>query len=572
MAERRWFKFLILLAAAFFQLAMLSPKQTLLRAEKFKKSKVETVTTEGELDVEVFSPRNFSDNDIPAPLRFLRARENTNDLIQDPTYFGSAEIDLRSLGPYEPKRGTVFYVPYIPIPEEDFSEFLVGSNLSKELKRVLYFTYENQNYVRFFIHPSRTSSYQDLIDHYGIVRDEYVGFLGGSPRSIYTFHPTDKTIRPFQVKASLHFRVNDDLKINYPSKAARSHGVNEFMAAISNYNKNKYNFDFLPESLQLLPRGKGAAVIYREIPEELLASDERVMVPGYFLSSHGPAGEPPLIKTMLKNYRTIEKKIEMAVEVLRPLIRLNVFLMFEEGLKGELHEQNVYFELDEKNLPTGKLLIKDLDSFRVDIELRLRKNKPIDALAELFKPFVYIKFAKASGWGGFGGPIFDQISHEYISHTFGYSFCWVIKCTKKQLKLMYDTINQVAAEEIESITGRPVPQNKIGRPISSWVANVAVEHREHLNTNAPGRPLEEADLKVQKLLLAEYRTLQKLKRTSATLADIDSPNTYFIFHERQNIIEARYIDSRTKKDRSIGFAALRTKKKSNRCQKILEAG
>jgi hypothetical protein len=548
-------RLLIISVVAFWQLALLNPQQTFIRAKKGRDIAPEIVVTDAGLAVEVLLPQNFSERDIPKALRELRRRENTNDLIQDPTEFGG-EIKLDALGPYEPKKGVVFYVPYIPLPTKQLGEYLVGSNMSDELRKALIFEHNGVEYVRFFIHPSRTSSYQDLIDKHGIVRDEFLGFLGGSPRSIYTFHPTDSRLRPFQVKASLHFRVNDDLKINIPSKAARSHAVNEFFASISDEIKDEYGFDFLPESLQLLPKGKAAATFYREIPNELLDYKNFNYVPGYYLSSHGAQGQPPILTQILKKYATKHQKIKAAAELLRSLLRLNVYLMFEEGLKGELHEQNVYFELDDKNRLTGRLLLKDLDSFRTDIELRLRKDKSIDVLRYIYKPFVYAKFNKASGWSTRTSeePLFDQISVvSYISHTFGFSFCQVLECTKRQLNMMFDLINHITAEEIENLTGEEIPNHQIGRPKDFWLSRLAEHNRDELNEAPPALTRVEKTKAVQHLLRQKYRDLQKKKRTSATLANLYSPNVYFVFHHEDGVIEARHINPHTKIDRSVGF-------------------
>src|SRR6185295_16368140 len=91
-----------------------------------------------------------------------------------------------------------------------------------------------------------------------------------------------------------------------------------------------------------------------------------------------------------------------APELVRPFMRANAYLQFVERMEGEPHEQNVIFELI-RGRNFGKTWFKDLDSYRVDTEARIRQGLPVDALSRIFKPFIYSKFSKASGWGAAGG-------------------------------------------------------------------------------------------------------------------------------------------------------------------------
>ena len=552
-----WKSFGLIVVLALMTTGFGRPETTLRRAERGKETVPEINQTEGELPVEL-PIQELDGKDIPRSLRPIIEAENTNGLFADPREF-DAKIELNPLGVYEPIRGKVFAVPYIPVPSDEFIEKLEGSNLSPELRRVLFFKHKGQDYVRYFLHPSRTEAYQELIDRHGIVRNEFFGFLGGSPRSIYVWDPQRPEVKPFQVKTSLHWLVNGDLKINNTNRIARSYLVNAFFDSIPAEKKREFNFELIPESLQLIPEDKWAGTMYREIPDEFLSPKSgKSYVPGFFLTGRakGAAGdEKPLLLDLVRGRRD---RVEAAVEVLRPLLRLSAYLMFEEGLKGELHEQNVYFELDKEGKPTGKLYVKDLDSFRVDMELRLRQGKSLEALKEVYKPFVYGKFAKAAGFGSSKVP-FDQVAYSsFIRHTFGYSFCRVLRCSPEQEKKMFQLMDLAMAEEVSRITKIEISEGFIRKFSKSWLNEVAQKHKAKLRRDLGYETLgaELRDPEVQKVLRTEYLRLREKRRNSATIGNLDSDGAYFVLHG--DIIEARFRYPPRGTDRTMGFTALET--------------
>ncbi|MFN7454100.1 MAG: hypothetical protein ACK5RO_05510 [Pseudobdellovibrionaceae bacterium] len=564
--SQRW----ILIALAYWQVAVASPEATLQRAEQGRKVKPQIHQKQGELAVEIL-PDQIEIHDAPRGLQNLFVWENTNDRIQDPVTFGGA-INLAPLGPYDPLRREVFYVPYIPIPVTEMRELHFGKNLSQDVQKILFFERGGVKYHRFFIHPSRTASYQDYVKKYGIVRDEFAGFLGGSPRSIYVWNLESPESRIFQVKTSLHWEVNGDLKINQPHKVHRSFFVNDAFSQISREELKKYNLDFLPESLQAMPRG--AATMVREIPKEFLDSRGRKYVPGYYLVSHREENGqklPPLLLELVEEQ--LRRNPEMtqdqaAAEILRPVLRTAAFLMFKKGLKGELHEQNIYFELDSNNRPTGKLYVKDLDSFRVDLEVRQREGFKLEAIEKVFKPFVYLKFSQAANWGEKEWASFDQDAYEdMIKKTFGYSFCKVLGCDAARRLELYRQMDFVLADEISRVTGLDVNVPKSLRTEVPWVSGVTSKYRDYLGSSSnlksfselPGRQRMFTEA-AQATLAQEFARLRGAKRTSSVIGSLDSSRTYFVMYE--NMIEARYQATANDPDRAIGFAAFDEKSSS----------
>ncbi|OFZ19831.1 MAG: hypothetical protein A2Z20_09020 [Bdellovibrionales bacterium RBG_16_40_8] len=512
----------------------------------------------------------------------MRAILNTNARLQEVNTFGTSKIDLSILGPYDPIQGKIFYIPYVPIPINAFFEFFHDKNMSPDLEKFIFFQYNGVEFAKYFIHPSRTANYHKLIEKYGIVRGEIPGFLAGSPRSFIVWDPNKPKLQPFVVKTSLHFKVNDDLKLNIPNKLHRSHYVNSVMNSISQKIRDKYQFDFLPESAQMMPQEMRAATFYRELTDDYFR-DDKIIVPGYYLSSARTHGRQAAIAEILDSSQNI---VEDAAEMLRPLLRTSTLLMFEEGLKGELHEQNVDIEVElvakssgkkPKNTfeystthwgkLTGKIIIKDLDSFRVDSELRIRKEKTISGLRDAFKPFIYTKFTRASGWSDADAPLFNQEAFDaYIVDTFGYSFSQALALNKKDAEKFYRKLNEIMAEEVSNIIGRDIKYPHAISRRESWLDDIAREEKQIADEKVNRLLIDKTLLnnELQNILRQEYSRLRSIRRSTALHGSLNNEKTYFILH--RDVIEAREFDNDTQTDVAIGFAALESKKQPGQMQ------
>jgi hypothetical protein len=536
--------------------AISTPAETLKRAEAGRKVEPEWVPTVGNKGVEVLRSR-LRVADIPRALKKLRRLEQLNSRIQDKTEFGG-EMDMSILGPYDPLKAWVFHLPYIPIPAEGFSEYLVAENLPPELKRVLFFRHQGVEYARFFIHPSKTSAYEDLIEKYGIVRDEFAAFPGASPRSLYVWDPSDPDVVPFVAKVSLHYVIEDSLRINPPQKAARAFFVNDLFSRIPQEVRDQYSFDFMAEPVELLPKGKATATIYRALPPAFLDTS-RNLIFGFNLSSKFPKGStPPILTGLLEGERD---QPAAAAELLRPFLRALAYLQLIQRMEGEPHEQNVIFEM--KRGKIAYIWFKDLDSFRVDVEARIRQGLPVDALSRIFKPFVHAKFSKASGWGAAEGVTWDQVAYNtYVKRTFGHSFCQVLGCDQGEAARMERVFDRIMAEEASRITGLPVNPRTLGATSEEFPSGlnlVANLFRKILNESVHYDQLSEfwKTPSAQRALREQFLALRndRSRRASALLAAADSENVYYRLHGA-SIIEARWIDPDTLAEEAVGFASL----------------
>ena len=87
----------------------------------------------------------------------------------------------------------------------------------------------------------------------------------------------------------------------------------------------------------------------------------------------------------------------MTKGLIEPLVRTYIHLGMEHGLQGELHTQNFLLEVNNKGIPTGKIMVKDLDGFRMDLDVRIRNNRSIKYLNHFKNPFEWAKHSATQG-------------------------------------------------------------------------------------------------------------------------------------------------------------------------------
>ena len=119
--------------------------------------------------------------------------------------------------------------------------------------------------------------------------------------------------------------------------------------------------------------------------------------------------ETPKIIDLI-NKSGLPAKTYIDQHILKPLIETYAYLTFKHGIVGEPHLQNVSFESDENGNLTGRILLKDLDAFKPDIELRHILGLADTAFLRPDRPYKLLKMAKAEE--------FYRISYTwYVKHN-----------------------------------------------------------------------------------------------------------------------------------------------------------
>ncbi len=326
--------------------------------------------------------------------------------IRDRNYYKQFIIDqLDSLGPFSPGQGTVFWVPSIDIPASDSNWRYLSSlrEVSDEIRSVAMYTdSKGQNIIRMFLHPFTQDRphFKNLAAKFGGFKFEHQGVATASPRSFILWKtskswdgkspskldfPTNvKNI--FRAKPSL-FSINiDGSRINRAKKMVRASAVSYLFQNISSTNKRKFDFDFEAETLAAVPEKTDAGFIVRPVMPELVGSKTNVRVePAFSLLT------PERLNQLTKDSKNPLKLL--TEEVFQPVGRTFAYLFFQEGMIGEFNTQNFEFVVNDKGMPTGKLLIHDADAFRVNLQLRALNGRDVTSPALIEYPFFYLKEA-----------------------------------------------------------------------------------------------------------------------------------------------------------------------------------
>ena len=501
--------------------------------------------------------------------RLPRAFAEVMRLEKDANLHAQTSNDLRSLGVFAPAEFTTFRLPYIPIPESQMQFSHISSYATQDTQRLVRFEHNGQTFVRFFIHPNHVNAYADLIQRYGIVY-HYHAMTTSSPRSLIVMEPGNSD-KVHWVKVSIHREIDGSVRINTDKKARRAIIMSEAIQAVPQEVMRSYGVQFMLEPAAFQPPGKLASTIHRELAPDLLNPARNTRwIPAFILQNTGEHAVPGLnIRDMSR--LAGERPMDFVRErIIRPLLRSYLAMGIMEGLPGELHTQNFYYQLRKSGdgwLPTGQVMFKDNDGFRFDTEMAIRHGRPLRNFAHFPEPFVWGKFSNAIGTGAEGVPFLGSWYYKLIRNVNGFETlsAYLLRAVneidprsnldKDGIQRLFDT---VANEEALKLTGLSTPAEHMGFGKDKGLNYVLNRWRAYLaNTNAPevtGRLAEAQDL-----LAREFARLREAGRVSPMRRTLSQSTVYIPYKmtDGQLVIEARTSRTTTANpDPVIGFALM----------------
>jgi len=354
-------------------------------------------------------------NDIPnniSPWIYLEQVVNNRNMGSN---FQILPLDHSNLDArFDPMNRPVIKMGYLEIPVDESNSKVDNDGLSKRAKRVYFFKRGGKLYERMFIHPLMEHKYQAEIKQWGVpykddkgvtrYRVHYGDFaatLTASLRSWVTWNikNPEEWAGP---KTSLAVTVQTDRK-NDLDKLERAYAVSLIVRGIDPKILEKLGVDFLLEPMVQntfnIKDGKSYGNINRDYGDREMVhpNGKARYAPGFAITSAGPNGEAPLlIKMIEQSGMTAENFIYE--KMMGPLARINAYLTYQLGLIGELHQQNVLFELDEKGMLTGRVLIRDLDAFKPDLRMRIIRGLSAEEFLHAKRPYKLLKMGKAANY------------------------------------------------------------------------------------------------------------------------------------------------------------------------------
>ncbi|MBN2361357.1 MAG: hypothetical protein JXR83_18040 [Deltaproteobacteria bacterium] len=312
---------------------------------------------------------------IPARLApWLEIEQTVNERARDPRLF--AAIAVPGLPDrIDPLRRPIWQIEYLEIPRTEV--VLARCALPCAIRSGLFAGRGDRGRVRFFIHPWAREQHGLDAARYGLQRGDFWATPTASVRSLVVWSRRDPALY-FGLKLSLDVEIQRIRRLVKASKLARATALTAVFDAIPAEQRRRHGFDVLREPLTLrLPEQEHGTIVRQ------LAPHMQRLVPGFALFAERPGRRPPLALALAGPAIDAERLVHwMIEEIWTPLVRVGAHLMFGEGLIGDLHQQNVLFERASDGRLTGRLVLRDLDSFKTDLDLRFRRGRTLRPYAD----------------------------------------------------------------------------------------------------------------------------------------------------------------------------------------------
>lgn len=185
--------------------------------------------------------------------------------------------------------------------------------------------------VRVFLHPLMAERYALDVLEFGADTESFWATPTASPRSVVAWGERGQ---PFGLKLSLDVELLGLTRLVETSKLTRAVAVSQVLRGVR----------VLREPVAVRTEEKDFGLIYRALPRDVGA-----LTPGFALRLSFPLLHDRVFPALVRAFGT---------------------LAFGQGLIGDLHQQNVLFT------PRHRLVLRDLDSFKTDAELRRLRGFP----------------------------------------------------------------------------------------------------------------------------------------------------------------------------------------------------
>ena len=434
----------------------------------------------------------------------------------------------------DPMRSPMFWLPHVEIPIEE-ARVLQADRMKPETLSEIVVKRGGQSYVRWFVHPASTqsASFQAIMKRYP-VKVEYLAMPTSSPRSLVAWNPNaDGNF--IIVKASLDANVGELRRINPLDKGIRAVATTKALDQWYAEHGSGRAPPFMREPMVVFPPGREFGMIVREIPEGFPGSRGTRLVPGSSIVSSRPDGKPPLLVDMIR--KSGQPPMDYIGErIIAPFMRQYGEIVLKNGLVGEPHQQNVLLEIGRDGQLTGRMVFRDLDSYKVDVETRVRNGLGVRDFWPYPDPGVvgHGKLAKAREY-------YNDSYLEYVREDWAFMLNrglrkYFPEVTEKALHKAYDA--RFAAEAKKhlgiDVDPRNVDPNEV---MKEWRAKA-------------GEGVKPTAGVSQQMLAQEYKRLAFNRRVlSVSGKETPSAKTHeFVLHD--GAIEMR------RNGRTLGFALL----------------
>lgn len=230
--------------------------------------------------------------------------------------------------------------------------------------------------VPLLLHPQTPAAHRRLATAHG--HDVLPG-VWATPTSSYRSVLAWRGGRePVVLKLSIGAVIGRIRRVLREDQIARSVVMTAVFETIPPSHRAELGLDWFADVGGLVETHGGHGWLLRKLPRTVTDSDDRWLLPMFSAISPQGDGPPPLVDLIRRSGRPAT---EYVLETLiRPYVAALSYLLFVQGIQVEGHSQNLLLEMDERDDPTGRLVLRDFSDATVSIPLRVARRKPLPLL------------------------------------------------------------------------------------------------------------------------------------------------------------------------------------------------
>ncbi len=299
---------------------------------------------------------------------WLEREQILNQRVRDPRFF--ARVDDDRLGPrFDASAQPIFRLEAVPVP----TAAVQTRGVPGQPVRVS----SNRRTRHLPFHPFMREALGIDLTQRPAVDTGLWATPTSSPRTLVCWSSSRGPA--WCLKLPLDLELLNISRVLKRSKLERAVGVSRLLSQIRPERLRAFGVSFMrePGSAWVDDGGEAPAValITRELPPGMNA-----WWPGF--SVFAPNGDDPPELLRLAGTRHASRLVDTIEQRLwAPLTRAAAFLMLDQGVIPDLHQQNVLLRFDAR--ADTQVLVRDLDAFKTDLTLRRLRGLPMSAFDDL---------------------------------------------------------------------------------------------------------------------------------------------------------------------------------------------
>jgi hypothetical protein len=344
------------------------------------------------LSQKVFSNDSCVISDLPKPLQqFISDEQSFESLYVSPT-----QNLTRWDSPYAPSRKPSFSIKGCWLSQNQFD--VLGGKVFKDenssVVKQFFRVTERGNEVLFFVHPDQNSVEEYKKIGFDIASPDfscvsYCATPTSSNRSLVIWSTQPNSgFEPVMVKTSLNAVLGNYVKTVSEEEAVKSFTINKLLSqqkVVDREFRDRFRFFKEPLAFSLVPRkalgtnfDRGAGVVVREIPEEIISGELHVVTAFALYGDSVSKGDIPYLLKAFQGQNRSLLDDTIKTKLIKPFAGEWLKAIIDWGLVTESHGQNLLVELDKKGLPNGRFWYRDIDGFDLELLSRQFRDLSVD--------------------------------------------------------------------------------------------------------------------------------------------------------------------------------------------------